>query len=61
MPENVKTTQSATHSGWSWMPTSKELLQHAEDNMLKGNVKLILNKRRKVCFLVSYNFILIDA
>ena len=39
MQENVNTTQAATYSGWSWMPTSKELLQHAEYNMLKGNEK----------------------
>ena len=40
MQEKIKTTQAATHRGWSWVPTSNELLQHAEDNMLKGNEKV---------------------
>ena len=38
MQEEV-TTQAA--SGWSWIPTSEELLQYAEDNMLEGNEKSI--------------------
>ena len=48
MQENVNTIQAATHSDWRWIPTSKELLEHAEEDMLKGNENLTL------CWLVKF-------